>query len=111
MRGSVRSGLERLRRAPLVLFVLLYSVVTGGPLLPRDSIRRILVVKLDHIGDCIIAFPAVRRLKQHFPNARITVLTARASLPVWAYEPSVEQTIEFEFFHARSADGCKTSIA
>ena len=33
MRGSVRSGLERLRRAPLVLFVLLYSVVTGGPLL------------------------------------------------------------------------------
>src|SRR5216683_1295893 len=79
--------------------------VTGGPMLRRDGIRKILVVKLDHIGDCIIAFPAVRRLKQHFPNARIAVLTARASQPVWAYEPSVEQTIEFEFFHARSADG------
>jgi ADP-heptose:LPS heptosyltransferase/GT2 family glycosyltransferase len=79
--------------------------VTGGPMLPREDIRRILVVKLDHIGDCIIAFPAVRRLKQHFPNARIAVLTARASQPVWAYEPSIEQTIEFEFFHPRSADG------
>jgi ADP-heptose:LPS heptosyltransferase/GT2 family glycosyltransferase len=79
--------------------------VTGRPILHRESIRKILVVKLDHIGDCIIAFPAVRRLKQHFPNARISVLTARASKPVWAYEPSIEQTIEFEFFHPRSADG------
>jgi ADP-heptose:LPS heptosyltransferase len=79
--------------------------VTGRPLIERDSIRKILAVKLDHIGDCIIAFPAVRRLKQHFPNARIAVLTARASKPVWAYEPSIDETIEFEFFHARSADG------
>jgi len=79
--------------------------VTGGPMLPRESIARILVVKLDHIGDCIIAFPAVRRLKQYFPNARIAVLTAPASKPVWAYEPSIAETIEFEFFHPRSADG------
>ncbi len=79
--------------------------VIGRPIVDRERINRILVVKLDHIGDCVTAFPAVRRLKQHFPNARISVLTARASKPVWAYEPSVEQTIEFEFFHARSADG------
>ena len=79
--------------------------VVGRPIVDRESIRKILVVKLDHIGDCIIAFPAVRRLKRHFPNARIWVLTARASKPVWAYEPSIEQTIEFEFFHPRSADG------
>ncbi len=79
--------------------------VTGRPILHRDSIAKILVVKLDHIGDCIIAFPAVRRLRRHFPNARIWVLTARASQPVWAFEPSVEQTIEFDFFHARSGLG------
>jgi O-antigen biosynthesis protein len=79
--------------------------VSGRPLVDRDSIAEILVVKLDHIGDCVIAFPAVRRLKAHFPKARISVLTSRASQPVWAYEPAVERTIEFEFFHARSADG------
>ena len=79
--------------------------VTGRPLVDRDSIRRILVVKLDHIGDCIVAFPAVRRLKQHFPKAAISVLTSRASKPVWAYEPSVDRVLEFEFFHPRSADG------
>jgi ADP-heptose:LPS heptosyltransferase len=80
-------------------------LVTGRPILPRDAIRRILVVKLDHIGDCIIAFPAIRRLKQHFPDARISVLTSQASRPVWSLEPDVEATIEFDFFHARSADG------
>ncbi len=80
-------------------------IVTGGPVLRREAVRNILVVKLDHIGDCITAFPAVRRLKQHFPQARISVLTSRTSKPVWAFEPNVEQIFEFEFFHARSALG------
>ncbi len=80
-------------------------LVTGRPILSRDEIRNILVVKLDHIGDCVIAFPAVRRLKRHFPQARIAVLTSRASRPIWSLEPSVDETIEFDFFHARSALG------
>ena len=80
-------------------------LMAGGSVFQRDEIRKILVVKLDHIGDCIIAFPALRRLQQCFPDARITVLTSRASLSVWAMEPSVAETIEFDFFHARSAMG------
>jgi ADP-heptose:LPS heptosyltransferase/GT2 family glycosyltransferase len=80
-------------------------LVTGRPAFRRDEVRRILVVKLDHIGDCVIAFPAVRRLKQHFPAAHITVLTSRTSRPIWLLEASVDETIEFDFFHPRSADG------
>ena len=47
------------------------------------------------------------RLQRHFPTAGITVLTSRASRSVWALEPSVAATVEFEFdfFHARSALG------
>jgi ADP-heptose:LPS heptosyltransferase len=41
----------------------------GHPLAKREEIRRILLVKLDHIGDCITAFPAIRRLKEAFPHA------------------------------------------
>jgi ADP-heptose:LPS heptosyltransferase/GT2 family glycosyltransferase len=80
-------------------------LVTGRPLFRAADIRRILVVKLDHIGDCVIAFPAVRRLHEHFPAARIAVLTSRASQPIWALEPSVAETIAFDFFHARSGLG------
>jgi ADP-heptose:LPS heptosyltransferase/GT2 family glycosyltransferase len=77
----------------------------GHPVLPRESIRRILVVKLDHIGDCVTALPAIRRLKRHFPAARISVLTSRASKSVWGLEPAIDEVIEFDFFHARSASG------
>jgi ADP-heptose:LPS heptosyltransferase/GT2 family glycosyltransferase len=80
-------------------------LVTGRPTMRRTEVGKILVVKLDHIGDCIISFPAVRRLKQHFPDARITVLTSHASRPVWSLEASVDETIEFDFFHARSGLG------
>jgi len=44
-------------------------------------------------------------LTQHVPDARISVLTSHASRPVWALEASVAETIEFDFFHARSALG------
>ncbi|MGE5271083.1 MAG: glycosyltransferase family 9 protein, partial [Thiohalocapsa sp.] len=81
------------------------QLVTGRPALRGDEVRNILVIKLDHIGDCVIAFPAVRRLKQLFPEARITVLTSNASRPIWALEPSVDATIAFDFFHARSGLG------
>jgi ADP-heptose:LPS heptosyltransferase/GT2 family glycosyltransferase len=80
-------------------------IVTGRPVYRRDEIRKILVVKLDHIGDCVIALPAVRRLKQHFPAASITVLTSNSSRPVWSLEPCVDKTIIFNFFHARSGLG------
>src|ERR1019366_5366127 len=77
----------------------------GHPILSHESIRRILIVKLDHIGDCVTALPAIRRLKRQFPAARLSVLTGRASKAVWALEPAVDELIEFDFFHARSSSG------
>jgi ADP-heptose:LPS heptosyltransferase/GT2 family glycosyltransferase len=77
----------------------------GGAVFEHHAIRRILVVKLDHIGDCVIALPAVRRIKQHFPNATIAVLTGTSSKAVWQLEPAVNEVLEFSFFHARSSMG------
>ena len=56
------------------------TVHVARPLMPHASIRRILLLKLDHIGDCIGAIPAVRRLRQHFPKARLCVLTGESAL-------------------------------
>ena len=80
-------------------------LVPGRPVFDRETIARILVVKLDHIGDCVTALPAVRRLKKYFPKARIDILSSRASKSIWALEPTVDEVIEFDFFHARSALG------
>jgi ADP-heptose:LPS heptosyltransferase/GT2 family glycosyltransferase len=81
------------------------AVFCGRPLIGRETIRRILVMKIDHIGDCITALPAIRRLKDCFPDAQLNVLSAPWSREIWALEPSVEDVIEFEMFYRRSEDG------
>ena len=81
------------------------SVYAGHPQFARASVRRILIIKLDHIGDCITALPALHRLKYHFPAARISVLAARATLAIWRSEPLIDEAIEFNLFHARSGSG------
>ncbi len=81
------------------------AICTGNPLFARDSIRRILVMKVDHIGDCITALPAIRKLKTHFPEARITVLSGSATRLVWSMEAVADEVLEFNFFHARSQLG------
>ena len=85
-------------------------VYAGHPLFRREDIKRILAVKLDHIGDMITALPALRRLKLHFPDAEISLLAGRSSSAFAATEPSVSRIIEFDFFHARSGLG-KREIA
>lgn len=81
------------------------SVFCGRPLLRHDAVRRVLITKIDHIGDCVTALPAIRRLKNHFPDAQFSVLAAPWSRPVWALEPAIEEVIEFDVFHERSEKG------
>ncbi len=80
---------------------------SGHPLIEAASVRSILVVKLDHIGDFITALPAIRRLKLEFPGSRITALVAPASAAIASVEPAIDECIPFEFFHARSELGEK----
>lgn len=82
-------------------------VFAGHPMFRAAELRRILVVKLDHIGDLITALPAIRRLKSRFPAASIHLLAARNARAFAEIEPSIDGFIEFEFFHARSELGQK----
>ena len=77
----------------------------GHPLLYRASVKAILVVKVDHIGDFITSLPAIRRLKAAFPDARLTALVAPASAAIASVEPAIDECIPFEFFHERSGTG------
>lgn len=80
-------------------------VVAGSPLFHPADIQRILVVKLDHIGDFVTALRPIRRLRTLFPHAHITVLAGPASRALVALEPCIDAFIPFAFFHARSQMG------
>jgi GT2 family glycosyltransferase len=83
------------------------AIYAGHPLFRHDEIKRILVVKVDHIGDFVTAMPAIRRLKEIFPAASIHVLASRAARAFAETEDCIDEFIEFEFFHAVSGLGPK----
>lgn len=68
------------------------------PLFAADRVRNILVLKLDYLGDCIGAIPAIQRLSQLFPTARLVVLSGPWGIPIWSLAPEVDEVIPFEFF-------------
>jgi ADP-heptose:LPS heptosyltransferase/GT2 family glycosyltransferase len=83
------------------------TIFAGHPLFRHADIKRILVVKVDHIGDFVTAIPAIRRLKKIFPAAAIHVLASRAARAFAGIEDCIDEFIEFEFFHSVSGLGPK----
>ena len=80
-------------------------VYPSHPLISREKVRRLLVVKVDHIGDCVTALPAMRRLRALFPEARISVMAAASTEAIWSLLPGIDEFIPFQFFHTRSGEG------
>ncbi len=82
------------------------QIIHGGhPLMQRSQVRAILAIKLDHIGDFITAFPAFRRIKERFPEAKLSVLASTASVKLATLEPAIDEAIEFNFFNEKSSLG------
>ncbi len=63
---------------------------------PRNSSpKRILVVKLDHVGDVLLATPVFANLRQAYPNAELHALAGRWSRVVLENQPAVDEVIEY----------------
>jgi heptosyltransferase-2/heptosyltransferase-3 len=60
--------------------------------LPRQP-RAILVIRPDHLGDLVLAAPAVAALRQAYPAARIAAWLGPWGEPVWRDHPALD-TIE-----------------
>ncbi|MBI3977329.1 MAG: glycosyltransferase family 9 protein, partial [Chloroflexi bacterium] len=71
-----------------------------GPLVCRrptgEPIRRILVVRLDLLGDLALSMPAVWALHRGYPNARIDLATLPYTAPLLAHYPFVGKVWRFD---------------
>lgn len=83
------------------------AVYCGHPIIARSNVKRIVVLKLDHIGDFLTSLPAFRRIRERFPDAEITALIAGPSVPFASTEPAIDRCIEFNFFSKRSGEGAR----
>lgn len=60
------------------------------------EVRRIAVVKLDHIGDVLLAQPVFASLAHRFPDAEITAVVAPAASSLLGDDPNVAAIVEYD---------------
>lgn len=83
-----RRAQRGLRWALALVGWLTRTPASAGPELRagNPAIRRILVVRVDLIGDVVLSLPAVRVMRRAYPDARIDMLVLRSSAPILAAE-------------------------
>src|SRR5205807_3381083 len=74
------------------------------PMLDLEAIENILVVMLDHLGDVLLTFPAIERLREMFPLARIAALVGSWSESLMRGHDCVDEVLTYDFFDASSAE-------
>ena len=57
------------------------------------KIKKILIIRPDAIGDCVLITPAISAIKQRFPNATITILAQKLTRDLFLNNPKVDEVI------------------
>jgi len=79
-----------------------------------SQINTILIIKLDHLGDCFLLTPIFEYLKNGFPNVDIDVLCQKSCEPIFARNPNIHNIFTFNYwrFHrGESPDGLRVLLS
>lgn len=60
------------------------------------NVKRLLIRSTNWIGDAVMTTPAVRSIRQNFPDATIAMLAKPWVAPVFAHSPHVDEMIVFD---------------
>jgi len=63
---------------------------------PFKNVKKILVIKLRHIGDVLLAVPVFKALRENFPDAYITALVNSGTEDVLTGNPVINEVIVFD---------------
>ncbi|MDO9287538.1 MAG: hypothetical protein Q7T83_01970, partial [Thermodesulfovibrionales bacterium] len=61
-----------------------------------QGIKKILVIKLRHIGDVLLTVPVFRALRENFPQAHITAIVNSGTEAVLTGNPLINEVIAFD---------------
>ena len=64
-------------------------------LIQKDAIHKILLIRLDHIGDILMTTPALRALRTAYPKAEIHLLVKEVTSEVLELNPNIDRIITF----------------
>ena len=63
---------------------------------PLPNINKILIIRVDGIGDLLNSTPAIALLRENYPSAEITVLARPLNAPVLIGNPDVDRILIFD---------------
>lgn len=81
-----------------IILILLKALGLGASSRPfiDKEVKRILVIRTDRIGDLVLSTPALKALRDHFPGAHITCLTAPYTREIVEGNPCLNDVITYE---------------
>ncbi len=81
---------------------------------PGENYRNLLLIVLAPIGDTLFATPAIRALRQYYPNARLTALVWASNRAVLENNPDVDRLVVFRpcagFFRRLRREGYDLAV-
>jgi len=102
----VRPALLRAAGVPPAPMPLARVVVESGPAErhfgPGDPVRSILLLKVDHIGDLLLALPAFATLRRGFPDASITLMCGPWNVAVARRLALFDRVVAVSFFPGKA---------
>ncbi len=76
-------------------------VLGGEPVARLPAGGRVLVLKLDHIGDLVVALPALAQMRAALPDAEITLVCGGWNAALARASGLVDRVVEFDYLAAR----------
>ena len=70
--------------------------VRKGSLAQLPEPRALLVRGVNWLGDAVMTLPAIKRLRERFPKATISLLTQEKLQDLWRGQPSIDKVITFD---------------
>jgi heptosyltransferase-2 len=58
--------------------------------------ENILIRGVNWLGDAVMTTPALLRLREHFPDAHVTLLTPEKLKDLWLHHPAIDETISIK---------------
>lgn len=74
----------------------LFFLFSTKPTIEPEKIKKILIVKLYALGDCVYTMPMVPNLRHNFPNAKIYWLVQKYSRVVIEHIEGVDEILEWQ---------------
>ena len=62
----------------------------------HDSIRKILIRSVNWVGDAVMTTPAISVIREHFPDAEITILANNLVSQLFLLHPGIDNIITFD---------------